>query len=160
MQNDFVDTMLNNIIQREGGYSHDPDDPGGETHWGISKRSYPSINIKNLTIEQAKEIYRKDYYLASRCDQLPKNLQQIFLDMTVLHGKSGATKVLQKAINGIVSPDILVDGVMGNTTASMASRVEPNRLRAYRVKDLAEKVVSNPTLEKYWYGWYTRATSV
>lgn len=138
----------------------DKDDPGGETHWGISKRAYPSINIKTLTTDQATNIYYKDYYLASRCDQLPKNLQEIFLDMTVLHGKSGATKVLQKAINGVVSPDIKVDGVLGNITASLAPRVEPNRLRAYRVKDLAEKVVSNPNLEKYWYGWYTRATSV
>lgn len=160
MQRDFIDEMIEGIIRREGGYSNDPNDPGGETHWGISKRSYPNLNIKDLTLEQAKSIYRKDYYFASQCNLLPQKLQEIFLDMTALHGKSGATQILQKAINGVVSPNIQVDGILGRMTISSASKVELTQLRAYRIKDLAEKVVNNPTLEKYWYGWYIRATRV
>lgn len=46
----------------EGGYVNNPKDPGGETKYGISKRSYPELDIKNLTKEQAKTIYKRDYY--------------------------------------------------------------------------------------------------
>ena len=45
------------VITNEGGYVNDPDDPGGETKYGISKRSYPALDIKNLTVEQATAIY-------------------------------------------------------------------------------------------------------
>ena len=47
------------ILAQEGGYSNDSEDPGGETQWGISKRSYPSINIRELSRAQAIEIYRE-----------------------------------------------------------------------------------------------------
>jgi len=49
------------VLRHEGGYVNDPRDPGGETKYGISKRAYPGLDIKNLTEEQAKEIYRQDY---------------------------------------------------------------------------------------------------
>lgn len=48
--------------REDGGYTNDPNDPGGETKWGISKRAHPELNIKELTIAQALEIYKKDYY--------------------------------------------------------------------------------------------------
>lgn len=58
---DFI-TAFNRVIGHEGGYVHDPSDPGGETKWGISKRSYPNVNIKELTRVQASEIYDKDFW--------------------------------------------------------------------------------------------------
>ncbi len=56
------------VLEFEGGYSNDPDDPGGETKWGISKRAYPNVDILNLTPEQALEIYSRDYWDALDCD--------------------------------------------------------------------------------------------
>lgn len=56
------------VLSYEGGYVNDPDDPGGETKWGISKKSYPHLDIKNLTPEQALEIYHRDYWLALNCN--------------------------------------------------------------------------------------------
>src|SRR5690606_34526085 len=50
------------VLRHEGGYVHDPADPGGETNWGISKRSYPHLDIASLTREQAIEIYRRDWW--------------------------------------------------------------------------------------------------
>ena len=50
------------LIGEEGGYSADPHDPGGETKFGISKRAYPQLDIKSLTLDQAKAIYRRDYW--------------------------------------------------------------------------------------------------
>lgn len=46
----------------EGGYSNDLRDPGGETKYGISKRSYPHLDIKTLTRAQVKPIYRADFW--------------------------------------------------------------------------------------------------
>src|SRR5690554_6299818 len=45
-----------------GGYTNDPNDVGGETKWGISKRANPDLDIKNLTIEQAKQRYLERYW--------------------------------------------------------------------------------------------------
>ena len=51
--NDIIEVVLHH----EGGYVNDPDDPGGETNFGIAKRSHPDVDIKNLTKDGAKEIY-------------------------------------------------------------------------------------------------------
>ncbi|KWT77357.1 glycosyl hydrolase 108 family protein [Candidatus Magnetominusculus xianensis] len=58
------------VLDAEGGYVNDPDDPGGETKYGISKRAYPSLDIKSLTIEDAKRLYRRDYWGRASCDAL------------------------------------------------------------------------------------------
>ncbi len=50
------------ILAHEGGYVNHPADPGGETNMGISKRSYPDLDIKNLTVAMAKEIYFRDFW--------------------------------------------------------------------------------------------------
>lgn len=54
--------------RKDGGYTNDPTDPGGETKWGISKRAHPNLDIKNLTLEQAAEIYLSEYWDATGCD--------------------------------------------------------------------------------------------
>lgn len=55
-------TAFDRLLGFEGGYSNDPKDLGGETNWGISKRSYPHVDIKALTIEGAKAIYLRDFW--------------------------------------------------------------------------------------------------
>lgn len=47
---------------KDGGYTHDPRDPGGETKWGISKRAHPNEDIRNMTLERALELYRTKYW--------------------------------------------------------------------------------------------------
>ena len=59
------DAAFERLIGHEGGYTAGVGDPGGETKFGISKRSYPREDIKNLTLEQAKVIYRKDFWGAA-----------------------------------------------------------------------------------------------
>jgi len=56
------DTAFTRLLGHEGGYTNNPADPGGETNWGICKRSYPLLDIKNLTREQAAGIYYKDFW--------------------------------------------------------------------------------------------------
>lgn len=77
-------------LKWEGGYSNNPADPGGETNFGISKRSYPMLDIKNLTIEQAKAIYYLDYWLPVEAANYPYPKDQILFDIGVLTGVSRA----------------------------------------------------------------------
>jgi len=56
------DKVIDKVLINEGGYVNDPHDSGGETNFGISKRAYPNVNIKELTTAGAKSIYKKDYW--------------------------------------------------------------------------------------------------
>src|ERR1044072_8557468 len=84
------------ILAHEGGYSFDPRDPGGETNFGISKRQYPNLNIKDLTRERAKAIYFSDYWNKVRGDSLPFGVALVAFDYAVNAGVSTAIKALQR----------------------------------------------------------------
>lgn len=58
----FFDKAIPTILRNEGGYVNNPTDPGGETNFGISKRSFPDVDIKNLTQEKAVAIYRSSFW--------------------------------------------------------------------------------------------------
>ena len=62
------DSAFTKLLGHEGGYVCHKDDPGGETCWGISKRSYPHEDIKNLTQERAKQIYKRDFWGPAGCE--------------------------------------------------------------------------------------------
>jgi len=153
------DHAVGKVIEVEGGYVNDPDDPGGETKWGISKRAFPNEDILNLTQEHAKELYFDHYWVPGKCAQLPARLRLVFFDMCVLHGQYAATKVLQQALNGAgVATE--VDGVLGEQTLRNATYLDPERLRSYRVLRIARIITGRPSAEKYWFGWYKRAVQV
>lgn len=148
------------ILYHEGGYVNDPVDPGGETKYGISKRQYPNLDIKGLTSDEAKEIYYTDYWKKGKVEELPPMLRLPYFDMVVNMGKRRAVKILQRALTG-KGCDTKVDGGIGPQTIGNAfkSGLEPKRLRSYRIRYYADLVNRKPTLEKYWYGWYRRATT-
>jgi len=87
------DEIIEIVLEHEGGYVNDPDDAGGETKYGIAKRWYPNVDIKNLTKEQAKKIYHTDYWRRGKCDDVPPQLRHIYFDMCVNFGRRGAVKV-------------------------------------------------------------------
>ena len=72
------------LMESEGGYSDDPADPGGETNFGISKRAYPKEDIRFLTLERAKEIYKRDYWDAIRADDLPYPINILIFDAALM----------------------------------------------------------------------------
>jgi len=86
------------VLGHEGGYSADPHDPGGETKFGISKRAYPQLDIKALTIEQARDIYFKDYWVAAGCEHVADEAMAILMfDCAVNQGVSKANNIAGKA---------------------------------------------------------------
>ena len=124
------DEIIEQVLEHEGGYVNDPKDLGGETNFGITKRFYPELNIKELTIEKAKQIYKDDYWDKNRVESLPQELWHIFFDMCVNMGRRTAVKVLQRAaVNR--GRDIEVDGGLGPMTIGALKGVELDRVRAY-----------------------------
>ena len=75
------DEIIDVVLEHEGGYVNDPTDTGGETKYGISKRAYPDEDIKELTVERAKELYKKDYWDRFKVESFPDRLRHIFVDM-------------------------------------------------------------------------------
>jgi len=155
----LIDEIIETVLKHEGGYVNDPKDLGGETNFGITKRFYPELNIKELTIEKAKQIYKDDYWDRNRVESLPQNLWHIYFDMCVNMGKRTAVKVLQRAaVNR--GKDIEVDGGLGPATIGALKGVELDRVRAYRVKFYVDLITSKPEQEKFFLGWFRRATEV
>ena len=151
--------IIEKVLEHEGGYVNDPKDLGGETKYGITKRFYPDVDIKNLTIEQATEIYKKDYWDKNKVESLPQNLWHIYFDMCVNMGKRTAVKVLQRAaVNK--GRDIEVDGGLGPMTIGALKGVELDRVRAFRVKYYVDLITARPEQEKFFLGWFRRATEV
>ena len=151
--------IIKQVLEHEGGYVNDPKDLGGETKYGITKRFYPDVDIKNLTIEQAVEIYKKDYWDKNKVESLPQNLWHIYFDMCVNMGKRTAVKVLQRAANN-KGRDIEVDGGLGPMTIGALKGVELDRVRAFRVKYYVDLITARPEQEKFYLGWFRRATEV
>ena len=151
--------IIEKVLHHEGGYVNDPKDLGGETKYGITKRFYPDVDIKNLTIEQATEIYKKDYWDKNKVESLPQNLWHIYFDMCVNMGKRTAVKVLQRAaVNK--GRKIEVDGGLGPMTIGALKGVELDRVRAFRVKYYVDLITARPEQEKFYLGWFRRATEV
>lgn len=148
------------VIQNEGGYVNDPTDPGGETNMGISKRSYPNLNIKKLTLEDAKKIYYCDYWNKGKCEQIQdESIATKYFDFIVLFGHRAATIVLQRAL---CVGDIFVkeDGLMGLQTLSGVIFSEAKILLAGMKAEAAGYcrliVQKSPTQQKYLNGWLNR----
>lgn len=71
---DEFEAAVNDVLGEEGGYVNSVTDPGGETQWGISKRAFPNVDIKNLSRDGAKDLYKTHYW-----DPLaPFNLSRLY----------------------------------------------------------------------------------
>ena len=92
------DDIIEVVLHHEGGYVNDPKDPGGETNFGIAKRSHPDVDIKNLTKDAAKDIYYEDYWCANKVPHMPDDLKHIYFAMCVIQVKGRAVKILQRAL--------------------------------------------------------------
>jgi lysozyme family protein len=91
-------TAFDRLLGHEGGYVNNPLDPGGETNWGISKRSYPDVDIRNLTRDGAKVIYQTDFWNRVNADHLPGSISYQVFDFAVNSGIETAIRYFQRAL--------------------------------------------------------------
>jgi len=155
------------VLEHEGGYVFNPHDPGGETKYGISKRSYPHLDIKNLTEDEAKEIYRRDFWNKMNLDEICDDLATEVFDFAVNAGIRQASIFLQKAYNKIVKvvnpfENFLVeDGIIGPKTiasiSSMCQEWEKGLLCVYRALEVDYYLeISYKSAGKFLKGWLNR----
>jgi len=153
---------IDKVLEHEGGYVNDPNDLGGETNFGISKKAYPDVDIKNLTREEAKEIYKDGYWDRYKIEKMPENLRYVYFDMVLNMGYGNAAKVVQRAANGKndESMRLEIDGAVGPTTRKALEEVELERVRCYRVKHYMSIIDRRPEQERFLFGWFRRALEV
>lgn len=150
------------LIGHEGGYSIDRDDPGNwtggkvgvgqlkGTKFGIAANTYPKLDIKNLTLADAKEIYRNDWWNKLGADQLHPAIVFQLWDFAINAGKSRAIKELQQAV-GAVS-----DGVIGAKTIAAVKAKDVNDVLLALTSERLKFYTSLPTWAKYGKGWTNR----
>ena len=142
------------ILKHEGGYVNHKSDPGGETNFGISKRSYPEEDIKNLTRKQAKDIYFRDYWQPLRLYMIDNaNICLDIFDFSVNSGRSRAVKMAQELAGA------KEDGVLGGITAGKINRYKGDFVHDYkhaRIIFYAHLANENPKLKVFLKGWINR----
>ena len=155
---------LEKLFGVEGGYVNDPDDAGGETRYGISKRSYPGEDIKHLTLDRAAQIYERDFWNPLRLSDIQNQViaEEIF-DTGVNCGSGTGARLVQEAINltNHPAPDITVDGNIGPVTiAAINNHKSPrtlykalNGLQFALYRDI---VKAKPAQEKFMRSWLSR----
>jgi lysozyme family protein len=158
------------ILSHEGGYVDDKDDSGGATNFGISLKFLKNLrkdctakDIQNLTIEEVKAIYRKEFWDKYRFGQF--NNQDIatkVFDMSVNMGPSQAFKLLQRACNSLTSrSNLVVDGILGKDTYYVTCTLNPaallNELKNQCIAFYEKIIEQDPKKEKFRKGWMNRA---
>lgn len=139
--------IFGRVVDHEGGYVNNPDDPGGETKWGISKRAYPNLIIKELTREDAINIYRYDFWNKLELDSWTDVVQFQIFDFAVNSGIQTAIRYLQRAVN------VADDGYWGPVSKFAASSMIESdiimRLNAERL-DFMTRLKNWPNASKGW----------
>lgn len=137
------------LIKTEAEYVNNPDDPGGETKWGISKRSYPHLNIASLTRDDARQIYLGDFWNRVNADRLPDSVAYQLFDFAVNSGIETAVRYLQRALR------VADDGYWGPISQAAADGTSETDmillLNAERL-DFMRRLKNWPYASKGWAG--------
>ena len=153
------DLAIRRTLEWEGGaaYTDDPDDPGGETRWGISARANPDVDVADLTEEQAIDIYRTKYWLDIYDDIVAETIGGKVFDLSVNMGHRPAHICLQRALRS-VGIQIKEDGIFGKITLKAVNKVSPSCLLAALRSEAAGhyRLIGK---KKYMRGWLNRAYS-
>jgi len=149
MMSEFNDAFIR-LMRHEGGYVNHVRDPGGETKFGISKRSYPDVDIAGLTMNQAGEIYKRDFWDVLQCDKIHPDIAFNLFDGAVNSGHVPAVRWLQQALS------VDNDGIMGPATVAACNAQHAStvirRFNGYRLGYL----VSLKTFDTFGKGWARR----
>lgn len=144
------DDAVSIILDLEKGYVNNPNDPGGETNFGISKRSYPNVDIKNLTVDAAKDIYKKDYWDKCKIDFLPSYLRLAVFDASIIQGPEVAIGLLQAALG------VKVDGDLGPATLGAVAKANKEKLLLQYIERRWDRMSRGRAFVHFAEGWGNR----
>lgn len=171
----MIEDMIKYTIDSyEGGYVDHPDDRGGPTKYGITKRVYErwlgrSVSkdeMRNMPLENAVNIYKEEYFIQPKVQDLPLLLQHVTFDMCVNHGQRQGVKILQTALQSFPEGvNLTLDGRIGPQTVRAAvktiARHGPSEVLAAIVAERRKFyhaiIANDPSQEKFQGGWFKRA---
>lgn len=161
---DRFEKIFDYLLKVEGGYSNDKHDKGGKTKYGITEEEAREFeykgNMQDLTMDFAKNIYLKKYYLGNKLDKVANDKVALSIcDWAVNSGKNGI-KNAQIAINQLTNANLDTDGIIGSKTLEALNTVDPeiflevyhNLQRIY----YRSKVADDKTQENFLAGWLNR----
>lgn len=148
--NKNFDVAIAPLLKNEGGISDHPLDKGGLTKFGISHRSYPDLNIAAITIDQAKYLYKRDFWDSMQLDKFELVVAFEMFDCAVNCGVGTAKRLLQRALgvaeDGIIGP-VTMDAALGMDAERLAKKLLAHRILFYT------KLKNWPT---FGAGWVNR----
>jgi lysozyme family protein len=157
------DEALRRLLAHEGGYTNHPSDPGGPTNFGITiydyrkhvKPSATAADVRAMTVGEAKAIYRKRYWDAQRCDELPAGVDYSVFDYGVNSGIGRSGKVLRRVVGLSDNTHVVTDEVL----RAVAKRDPKALVIAINDERLAflKRLKTWPVFGK---GWGARVTAV
>lgn len=150
---------IERTLVNEGGYVWDKNDRGGETNFGISKRAYPNVDIKLLTLASAKKIYKQDYWDRLQADNITSQVvaSELF-DTAVNMGVRTASKLMQGCA------EVKPDGVIGNVSLQAINAIDEEllllRFKLAKIARYTYLVRKRPANRKFLFGWINRTLGV
>lgn len=141
---------LQHVLKHEGGYIDHPDDPGGETNFGITvavarENGYLG-DMRTIPMSVVESIYKRKYWDKVRADEMPESVRFALFDYAVNSGPGAAIRALQRVLG------VADDGVLGPMTLAAAQAQSAGlgaRLNGYRLKFMTELKIW-PTFSKGW----------
>lgn len=152
------DEAFNHLLGHEGGYSNHPDDPGGETNWGVTKvvarqHGYEGL-MKDMPVGVAKAVYRKSYWDAVQADNLPPAIRYAVFDAAVNSGVGTSVRWLQQSVGA--TPD----GVLGPKTLAAINEVNPDGLLRRMLAKRLTAMTSMSGWPSFSKGWARRVATL
>lgn len=164
----LFDAAVAHVLKMEGGFTDDPQDPGGPTNLGITLSEFAQYNrktlspttrlallqqLKDLTLADVQPIYKQNYWQPSHAAALPTALAVFHFDCAVNHGVTGAARLLQSTLGVDVDGDIgpiTLRAAFAEPSAELVERYAEVRRARYR---------SLPHFPRFGRGWLNRTNA-
>ena len=150
------------LLKSEGGYVDNPADPGGRTNLGVTQNTWESWvgrpsnekEMRGLTPSDVAPLYKKKFWDACSCDDLPAGVDYLVFDFAVNAGVGRSAKTLQSAVGA--TPD----GSIGKVTVAAANGIPASDLIEKFSQIKTEFYQSLPTFSTFGKGWLNRVAAV
>jgi lysozyme family protein len=156
------DNAFKLMLASEGGFVNHPSDPGGMTNLGVTKTTWENWvgresdekEMRGLTPEKVEPLYKKKFWDACRCDELPSGIDYLVFDFAVNAGPGRSIKTLQSAVGA--TPD---GGIGPMTLAAVNSFSEAELVDKFsQAKEDFYRSLN--TFETFGKGWLNRVAAV
>jgi lysozyme family protein len=152
------------VREFEGGFVDHPDDPGGATNFGITRatlaewRNAPDVSaadVKNLSYNEAKEIYKKNYWDKNSCGEMPGPLALVVYNTGIHCGTGTAACYLQRSLNK-KGAGLKIDGRIGGNTLSALRLAPAAEVCDSLISLYEERLMGHPKIATFRGGFENR----